>query len=613
METEGNKEKSKAICCVCGKSTNKKGPRTCPSCKLLCHVGCMTPSVPSGRIGDNSPSCLACAEKSNGKEGKATTPLLQRHVRTPTSTSSRTLGRALNSEARVTRTRNATGAKNQLVIPSTANNATHNSAGLTSKRATTVRTSKSPRAPANAGTNIDALRESNCNNNNTSDQPQNSGALNDSSADASKATTPTSTRPPTTINECVNILNNSISASSSISSSMVEYIGTQFKLINSTIADFKNASASKLDEVQNSLTAIPKMVVAVEELLSRVSSLENKISSQNAQLDGLKNDRIQLLHENRVLKENINNLITKVPTMLGERLDGLCNNFVNRRIPAGNTCNRGGEPILRKNCFIDASIQEDVDADDSDDVLVETSNLDINTKLSSVNHKRKFSHSSSEAEETMCRAKPQLVLSSIYDGDRDNMKKVVYACLATVLPSLKHDDIVDISPLSGSLNKIANGNIKNCGPRTLPWLVQLCNENVLDSVLVAKRSFTSLHTRSINVSALDKELADSLVQRKIFINQYLPRDSYKRFRQLKTIAQSLNFKYIWHKQGKFLVKWQDGARTHEFSNAEDLLAISTVYNSGNGNKNNTSQSVDDVVNVVKENGQEAASAINKRD
>lgn len=281
---------------------------------------------------------------------------------------------------------------------------------------------------------------------------------------------------------------------------MVEYIGTQFELVTRTINDLLAITAGKFDKMHSSLTALPEMAETVGGLASRVSSLENKISTQNDQLIGLHNDRLQLLS-----------------TIVEGKLDNLCNNFshnVNSNSSKVNACNRGANPA-KGNYFIDVSIRENANDDDCDS----GDNTCANPRLSSANNnnvKRSSSRDITDPEEEVRCGGLQLVVSSIYEGNNDNIKEVAYAYLATVLPSLRRSDITEARPLrdtqtSTTPSTSVNGNSITCRSRSSPWLVQLRDSDTLNSILRAKKNFTSYHTRSVNVTSLSGELADSLV------------------------------------------------------------------------------------------------------
>ena len=52
---------------------------------------------------------------------------------------------------------------------------------------------------------------------------------------------------------------------------------------------------------------------------------------------------------------------------------------------------------------------------------------------------------------------------------------------------------------------------------------------------------------------------------------------FNTFQNFKRVANGLGFKYIWHRKGTFLVKWNDGERAHVFVSAADLSAIALSY------------------------------------
>ena len=77
----------------------------------------------------------------------------------------------------------------------------------------------------------------------------------------------------------------------------------------------------------------------------------------------------------------------------------------------------------------------------------------------------------------------------------------------------------------------------------------------------AKSKFTAFNTKQIDVSSLNQETCNSLLQSRIFINDLLNRECFLRFNNLKRVARGLGFKYIWHKGGRFLIKRRDGEKT----------------------------------------------------
>ena len=64
---------------------------------------------------------------------------------------------------------------------------------------------------------------------------------------------------------------------------------------------------------------------------------------------------------------------------------------------------------------------------------------------------------------------------------------------------------------------------------------------------------------------------------KIYINESLSNNKHKNFRSLKAIAKNLGFKFIWHRGGKFLARWNFGTPEHSFTNPSELNPIKSAY------------------------------------
>ena len=97
-----------------------------------------------------------------------------------------------------------------------------------------------------------------------------------------------------------------------------------------------------------------------------------------------------------------------------------------------------------------------------------------------------------------------------------------------------------------------------------------------------KSKFTAFNTKQINVSFLNQETCNSLIQNRIFIDELLNRECFLRFNNLKRIARGLGFKYIWHTGVRFLIKRRDGEKTQEFTSAADLHALAASYGGNAG-------------------------------
>ena len=79
-----------------------------------------------------------------------------------------------------------------------------------------------------------------------------------------------------------------------------------------------------------------------------------------------------------------------------------------------------------------------------------------------------------------------------------------------------------------------------------------------------------LSTSTIKPVLLDSNSAACMPNRKIFVNEMLPSEKFQAFKSLRSIAQELGFKYIWHAGGRFLVRRKSDERAHVFVTAADL-------------------------------------------
>ena len=113
--------------------------------------------------------------------------------------------------------------------------------------------------------------------------------------------------------------------------------------------------------------------------------------------------------------------------------------------------------------------------------------------------------------------------------------------------------------------------------RRQPWVVGLSRRELAYKIMRAKSKFTAFNTKQINVSSLNQETCNSLLQSRIFIHELLNRDCFLRFNNLKRIARGLGFKYIWHRGGRFLIKRRNGEKTQVFTSAADLHALAASY------------------------------------
>ena len=63
---------------------------------------------------------------------------------------------------------------------------------------------------------------------------------------------------------------------------------------------------------------------------------------------------------------------------------------------------------------------------------------------------------------------------------------------------------------------------------------------------------------------------------KIFVNEALCKERYKLFSNLRSAAQGLVVKYVWHRGGKFFARMRGGHRGHVFESQSDLQALQSA-------------------------------------
>ena len=77
----------------------------------------------------------------------------------------------------------------------------------------------------------------------------------------------------------------------------------------------------------------------------------------------------------------------------------------------------------------------------------------------------------------------------------------------------------------------------------------------------------------------------------------LSRKKFVQYRSLKAVARGLQFKYFWHRGGRFLAKMRDGETSQLIMTAADLQAIAistgTTKLRGSGNKNSMEKETSD--------------------
>ena len=160
-----------------------------------------------------------------------------------------------------------------------------------------------------------------------------------------------------------------------------------------------------------------------------------------------------------------------------------------------------------------------------------------------------------------------------------NLHCISYAILKALLPSLCRDDICETRfARPGALGR------PGFDSSDLPpsFIVRLATPELVQLVINAKKAFNYLTTRDIDTTLLSSEVACALPDTKIFVNEVLSTTDHLDFLSLKQTAKRMGFKYVWHRSGRFLVRWKEGDRAHAIRTHSDLSAILSFIKSNDG-------------------------------
>ena len=188
----------------------------------------------------------------------------------------------------------------------------------------------------------------------------------------------------------------------------------------------------------------------------------------------------------------------------------------------------------------------------------------------------------------------EICISNFINKQHFNFEKAAFAVVNTVLPSIVTGDIISCQPaIRKEERKDSSDNTSMNCPISL--FIKLRTPSLVGNIIRAKKRFNLLHSRDLKLSDLDQEDSSKIVATNIYINEVLSMNSFKLFQNLKTVAKSFGFKYVWHRRGSYLVKWKDGERVHVFTSAADLSAIAASYKTTNGVGKSASDKNADIV------------------
>ena len=116
------------------------------------------------------------------------------------------------------------------------------------------------------------------------------------------------------------------------------------------------------------------------------------------------------------------------------------------------------------------------------------------------------------------------------------------------------------------------GNSADASPS---FIVRLRSPQLANSIISARKSYNHNYfsTSDLDTTILTPDVASSLPDCKIFVNEVLSTTVQRDYLSLKETAKRLGFRYVWHRAGRFLVRWREGHRAHAIKTPADISAI----------------------------------------
>ena len=155
-----------------------------------------------------------------------------------------------------------------------------------------------------------------------------------------------------------------------------------------------------------------------------------------------------------------------------------------------------------------------------------------------------------------------------------SLRSISFAILKVLLPSLCPEDICDVRIVRPRTVRGTDWDSDSSG-LTPSFIVRLRTTEQVRLIIRARSSFKHnyLTTRNLDLTLLSSEVASALPNCKIFVNEVLSSIDQLDYLSLKETAKKLGFKYVWHKAGRYLVRWREGERAHAIKTHADITTI----------------------------------------
>ena len=124
-----------------------------------------------------------------------------------------------------------------------------------------------------------------------------------------------------------------------------------------------------------------------------------------------------------------------------------------------------------------------------------------------------------------------------------NLSCLAFSILKVVLTSLSQSDICGVRLARPKLSTIHDHDSMTDFPS---FIITLINVELVQLIMRAKKQYNYLTTNDINLYNLNPELACSLPNTRIFINEVLSPPDQAQYILIKESDKKLGFRYIWH-------------------------------------------------------------------
>ena len=140
--------------------------------------------------------------------------------------------------------------------------------------------------------------------------------------------------------------------------------------------------------------------------------------------------------------------------------------------------------------------------------------------------------------------------------------------LVALDPNISDSDIILVRPLS-----IVSRSTEETSQPKRRVAVLLSFPSPVNKVLLAKTKRTRFCTGDLDISLLGVELSSRAKDCKIFVDEALSKERYRLFCNLRSAAEGLGIKYVWHCGGRFIARMRGGDTVHVSESLSDLQAI----------------------------------------